>query len=207
MIVNYYGLGCVKASVGSLSFAFNPPSKKATIKFSKFGADAAIISARTPEYNGSDQVQYGDRELFIADGPGEYEIQGIFLQGFPSVGPKKTQNTIYVIELDGIRICHLGALSDPSISPDVLEKMGEIDVVFVPTYNDEVISSSEAHKLATRLNPKVIVPLFYGGDKKDTLKEFLKEAGEEKTEVLDKWTVKRKDIDTMEGDVIVVKSF
>lgn len=207
MIVNYYGLGCVKASVGNLTLAFNPPSKGSAVTLSKFGADGVLVSSRLPDYNEPDLVKYGDRDLFIADGPGEFEIQGIFVQGFPSKGPKDTQNTIYVLELDGMRICHLGALASTEIAPEVLENIGEIDVLFIPTYDNGVLSAGEAQKLATRLGPKVVVPLFYGGPKNDSLKDFLKEAGEEKVPELDKWTVKKKEIETNEGDVVVIKSF
>jgi len=205
MIVTYHGFGCVKASVGQLVFAFNPPSKTSKMKFSGFGADAALVSVNLSDYNGSDRVAYGDKDPFVVEGPGEYEVEGVFVKGFPSEGPKGSLNTIYVLELDDIKICHLGALSNAELTPETLEAIGEVDVLFVPTYNGDVLSSSEAHKLATRLGVKAVVPLFQG--EKDMLSDFTKEAGEDKAKVLDKWTIKKKDLETMEGELVAIKSF
>ena len=41
---------------------------------------------------------------------------------------------------------------------------------------------------------------------KDALKKFLKEAGEEKAEVVDKLTLRGKDLDNKEGEVVVLKA-
>lgn len=205
--MTYHGKGYIRASVGSFTIAFNPPSKDSNIKVPKAGADVALISAKLPDYDGAEQASHGEREPFVIDGPGEYEIQGVFIRGLSSSGPDGIINTIYVLILDDIHICHLGVLSSVELSPETIEAIGEVDVLFVPTYDEGTLSPAPAHKLATRLGSKVIVPLFYGDAKNDTLKQFLKEEGEENIEILDKWTVKRKDIEGNEGEIKVVKSF
>jgi hypothetical protein len=59
-----------------------------------------------------------------------------------------------------------------------------------------------AAKLASSLEPKLIIPMDYD-DK--TLKVFLKEIGEEKAEVVEKLTLKRKDLDNKEGEVLILQ--
>ena len=64
-------------------------------------------------------------------------------------------------------------------------------------------SPKVAAKLASTLEPKLVIPMDYDSN---SLKVFLKEMGDEKAEVVDKLTLKRKDLDGKEGDVIVLKS-
>jgi len=207
MIVTYHGKGYVRASVGQMTLAFNPPSKDSEFKVPKAGADIALISAKLPDYDGAEQASHGDREPFVIDGPGEYEVSDIFIRGISTTGPDGIINTIYTLSLDDIRICHLGVLASPELTPEVIEAMGEVDVLFVPTYDEGTLTPAPAHKLATRLGSKVIIPLFYGDAKNDTLKQFLKEEGEEGMGIKDKWTVKRKDIESSESEVVAIKSF
>ena len=53
------------------------------------------------------------------------------------------------------------------------------------------------------LEPKLVIPMDYDSA---SLKSFLKELGEEKAEVVEKLTLKRKDLDGKEGEVIVLKA-
>lgn len=205
MVLTYHGKGCVKASLGDRVFAWNPPSRDSDIKLPKAGADVALVSVDLPDYNGVEQVSHGERVPFVITGPGEYEVDGTFIQGIATRGPDEILNTVYVLELDGIRLCHLGALAE-DLSPEVIEQIGEVGIVFVPTYGEGLISPDKLHKLITRLSPKAVVPLFAGSGK-DSLKEFLKEEGEEGAKTLDKWTVKPKEIESMEGEIVVIKSF
>ena len=207
MIVTYHGKGCIKASVGERVFAFNPPSKDSSIKLTKSRADVALISVDLPDYNGIDQLAYGEHSPFVIDGPGEYELAGTFIQGVATKGADDIVNTVYIWELDDIKICHLGALADVNFSPETFEMIGEVDVLFVPTYAEGTLDAEEAHKLSTRIAPKVIIPLFHGEKGNDTSKAYLKEAGDDGAPILDKWTFKRKDIESKEGDIVVIKSF
>ena len=81
-----------------------------------------------------------------------------------------------------------------------------IDVLFVPIGGDGVLSSATAHKLAVQFEPKIIIPSHFQdiGDK-SSLKMFLKEAGEESIKAIDKLTLKKKDLEGKEADVIVLE--
>ena len=60
--------------------------------------------------------------------------------------------------------------------------------------------SSEPSLLS--FEPKLIIPMSYDDN---SLKSFLKEVGEENAEVVDKLTLKLKDLDGKEAEVIVLK--
>lgn len=204
MIVTYLGQAFVKVQLGDLTLAFNPISKEAGAKMSRFGADLALVSLDVPEANGVEAVTYSNKTPFVMDGPGEYERGGIFIRGFASAGEGESQNTIYTLTIDGINICHLGLLKNPTLPAETIEELGVIDLLFVPIGGDQVLSPKEAAKLATNLEAKMIVPIMCDLDDGSALKLFLKEADGEGT-ALDKLTIKRKDLEGKAEEVVVLK--
>lgn len=211
MIITHHGVDFFKVSFGDMTLAVNPISKDSKFKSSRFGSDITLISLiGSPEHNGSDATSRGEKESFIISGPGEYEVSGIFIKGFATsseYGGQKRINTIYKVNLEGMNLCFLGAMSDEKIPKEVTEEIDGIDVLFVPIGGDGVLPASLAHKIAVQFEPKIIIPSHFDGigDEK-ALKTFLKEAGAEKAEEMDKLTLKKKDLDGKEGDVLVITS-
>lgn len=208
MIISYQGLESFKIQFGDIIIAYNPISKDSKFKSIKYGADIALSSLNHKDFNGFDMASRGDRMPFVVSGAGEYEIKEVFIKGFGSeseYGGKRGVNTIYTVALEGINLCFLGALSTNEISNETLEALDEIDILFVPIGGEGVLDAAHAYKLAVKLEPKLIIPMHYGdvGDK-NALKTFLKEGGEESSSGVDKLTIKRKDLDGKEGDIIVL---
>ncbi len=207
MIITHQGREFFKIAQGEMVLAFNPVSKNSKSGISaKFGSDIALVTTNHPDYNGVEQLTHGERVPFAITGPGDYEIKEIFVKGVASeaeLGGKKYINTIYSLTVDNINIAFLGALSNADISKDAREAIDGPDILFVPVGGDGVLDAKSSAKLASSLEPKLIIPMDYD-DK--TLKAFLKEMGEEKAEVVDKLTLKRKDLDGREGDVIVISA-
>jgi hypothetical protein len=208
MIITYHGLEFVKLQVGDTVLGFNPPSKDSKLKKTSFGADIALVSINHPDFNGAAGLSRGEKNPFIISGPGEYETKGIFIKGFPSessYGGKAHINTIYSLSVDNMNICFLGAINNGTLKSETKEALDEIDILFVPIGGEGVLSASEGYKLAVSLEPKLIIPIhFEAGDK--NIKTFLKEGGSEKTEVLEKLTLKKKDLEGKEGDIAVLAS-
>src|SRR3989338_8393671 len=120
MIISYHGAECFKVSQGDIPLALNPISKDSQMKPTRFGADITLITTNLPDFNGRDQTSRGDKESFVIDGPGEYEIKDIFIKGFLSEGLENKINTIYLILFEGMNLCFLGALSNPQLSVETL---------------------------------------------------------------------------------------
>ena len=207
MIITNFGRQHFKVTVGDLTIAINPVSKEGKGKVSKYGADITLITTNYPDYNGREQTEHGEKVPFVISGPGEYEVKEIFIKGFGTTtklteGKKERefQNTSYVFTVDNIRITFLGALSQ-ALSPEHKEIIDETDVLFVPVGHDTfLLNPYDAHKLAVSLEPKLVIPMDY--DEK-SLPIFLKEAGAEKIEPIEKLTIKRKDIDGKLGEVVL----
>ncbi len=113
---------------------------------------------------------------------------------------------MYTITLEGMNIVFLGALASKDLSSEIKGALPDIDILFVPIGGGEVLTASESYKLAVSLEPKLIIPMHYSDDKDglNALKVFLKEAGAEKAEALEKLTLKKKDLDGKEGEIIVL---
>ena len=208
MIITYLGGEFVKVQFGDTVVAFNPVSKDSSLKTSKFGADVVLSSINHEDMNGVDQISFGEKKPFVITGPGEYETKGIFIKGLPSesgYGGEKRINTVYTLSLEGMNICFLGALNTPELPKETDEAIDEVDILFVPIGGDGVLDSAKAYKLAVSIEPKIIIPIHYGDmGTKEALKNFLKEAGENPAPV-PKLTLKKKDLEGKEAEVVVLE--
>src|SRR3989344_4368633 len=108
MIITYHGVDFFKVTFGDTVLAVNPTSKDSKFKGTRFGSDITLISLNSPEHNGADVTSRGDKESFLIQGPGEYEVSGVFIKGFLSksnYGGSEKINTIYTVSLEGMHIC------------------------------------------------------------------------------------------------------
>ncbi len=199
MVITHYGRQYFKLTLGDLTIAINPPSKG--LKPARFGADIALITANTADYNDAETVTLGDKEPFVIDSAGSYEVRELFFAGAPStatIDAKEYINTVFGFDLDGIKIAFLGsAYDDKKMSTEAKEIAAGADMIFMSIGEDP----SLAYKTATGFDPSVIIPMEYTDE---TLKRFLKDAGQEKTEVVEKLTLKRRDLDGKDGFVMVL---
>lgn len=215
MIITNLGHEFFKVQLGDLTIAFNPPSKESTFKSSKFGADIVLESLSHEDMSGGADLAYGDRAPFIISGPGEYERKGIFIKGVAGASrydlddkDEDLINTIYSLSVDNINLLFLGAQSRelPAQLSDVVD---EVDIVFIPIGSADgkgsgVFSPKEAYKIAMNLEAKLIIPMNFSSTKDECLKQFIKESGGEATTV-DKLTIKRKDIEGKEGEIVILE--
>jgi L-ascorbate metabolism protein UlaG (beta-lactamase superfamily) len=205
MIITYFGGEFFKVQFGDTTLAFNPISKDSSLKSSRFGADIVLTTTYHEDFNGIDQVTHGEKVPFVISGPGEYEVKEVFIKGLASeskYGGKDLVNTIYTVSLENMNICFLGAINNSELKAETVEALDEIDILFVPVGGEGVLDPVKAYKLAISLEPKIIIPMHYTAD---SLKVFLKEAGENpKAEA--KLTLKKKDLEGKEGDIVLLDS-
>jgi len=210
MVITYEGAEFFKVQYSDVTIAFNPISKSSKLKGGRFGADIVLISANHSDFNGIDAVTFGDKKPFVISGPGEYEYKGVHVRAFPAstkYGGEERINTVYLVSLEGINLCFLGALHTKELPKDTAEGIEEVDVLFVPIGGDGVLSATDAYELAVSLEPKLIIPMHFGMvGAKNVLETFMKEGGVEKgTEKLEKLTLKKKDLEGKEGDIVLLK--
>lgn len=211
MIITHHGGQCFKVTFGDLTVVFDPIAKGASLPPVRFGADIALVSRNHPDTNGIEEVTYGGKAPFAITGPGEYERQGVIVQGFLSKsryglakGETEAMNTIYSVELEDMTLVHLGALADTELPKEARESIDDIDILFVPVGGEGVLTPAAAHELAVSLEPKIIVPMHWSGmGQTNALEAYLKKAGSS-AEKMDKLTLKRKDLVGRDGSILVL---
>lgn len=207
MVIQRAGGYCFKISAGQTTLALNPPSSKSKHKVSKFGADVVLISVPDPDWNGAETATHGEKEPFVISGPGAYEVGEVRVSGYAtsaSYGDVMSDvgNTIYMIEMDGIRVLALGALSNPKLPAEVRSEIDDVGIVLVPV-GDGTLTPKDAHELMTSIEPKAVIP--YAVGKEEDMKAFLKAEGETGVKSQDKFTVRVKELAAMDGDVVVLE--
>lgn len=211
MVITHHGGQCFKVTLGDLTVVFDPVAKGGTLSPVRFGADIALISRNHPDMNGAEEVMYGEKAPFVIAGPGEYERQGVIIQGFLSrsayglaKGQTEAVNTIYMVGLEDMMLVHLGALADKELSKEARESIDEIDVLFVPIGGEGVLTPAAAHELVVLLEPKIVVPMHWSGiGEPKSLEAFLKASGNN-GEKVDKLTLKKKDLIGKDGSILVI---
>jgi L-ascorbate metabolism protein UlaG (beta-lactamase superfamily) len=97
------------------------------------------------------------------------EIGGVRFAGVasfhdPSGGAERGPNVIYTMEIDGIRLCHLGDLGHP-LSTQQITGIGRVDVLLIPVGGFFTIDAKVASEVAGKLAPKVIIPMHFSNEK------------------------------------------
>ncbi|OGZ32659.1 MAG: hypothetical protein A3H02_01170 [Candidatus Niyogibacteria bacterium RIFCSPLOWO2_12_FULL_41_13] len=202
MLITYHGVSCFKIQSKDLTLVFDPPSKESEFKPPRFNADIAFISHEHANHNGKENFS---KESFVIEGPGEYEFKGVFAKGMEtfhdsSKGKKNGLNTVYLVELEDIKLCHFGDFGEGEISPDLREKIGLIDILFLPI-DPEFSPAEKALKIISELEPKLVIPAHWHLTKKHRahFEEFLKEFNKGKIQEEEKIAIKSKELKEKQG--------
>jgi len=205
-----FELASSRGKNNQINIVIDPFSEEVGLRVPKLEADIVLSTHEHHDHNNAKAV---GGNYFLIEGPGEYEIKEVFIQGIPafhddSQGKERGEMTIFTIEAEELRLCHLGDLGQKELTPDQLEKIGEIDILMIPIGGNYTLSGKEAVKIMSQIEPKIIIPMHYALPKlKVKLEEvdkFLKIMGIKKIEPINKLTVKKKDLLEEEAKIIVL---
>jgi len=213
MDITWHGLSCFRIiERGMISVVTDPYDPKVGPGALKLRADVVTVSHDAPGHNYTKAVKIARR---VIDGPGEYEIGGVFITAIrmkPKASKKEGKkgtngNTLYVFDYGSVSVAHLGDL-DSVPSQAQIEDLGAVDVALVPVGGGGALSPSEAAEVISLIEPSIVIPMHYKtGDEKIELGDvsgFLKEMGIEEPEPLELLSVTKSSL-TDETQVIVLK--
>ena len=193
-----------KITSGDLTIGINPISKTSSKKETRFGSDVALVQVRHDDFNGSELMDAKGKELFVARGPGEYEVQDVFIKGFDSktkYGGDEQHMTLYSLTLEGANLFFCGPLFDKDLSEQALEEMYQAHIIFVPVNGGDVMEAAEAATLLKKFSPQFIIPMT---GEKSAAEAFFAAIGQEPT-FEDKLTLRSKDFNTETTKVVALK--
>jgi len=151
---------------------------------------------------------------FLINGPGEYEVKGVYVKGIPafhdnSSGKERGKVTIFTIESEDIKVCHLGDFGQPELTEHQLEEIGEVNVLMIPVGGVYTIDSKAAAQVINQIEPQIVIPIHYKIPKLkyklEELDKFLKVMGVKNSEYSNKLQIKKRDILEEKTKVIVLK--
>ncbi|KHO61776.1 beta-lactamase [Thermoanaerobacter sp. YS13] len=101
----------------------------------------------------------------IVDTVGEHNIKGINIKGVNTFhddehGAKRGKNIVFVFDIDGIRVCHMGDLGHVLTEKQV-EEIGPVDVLLIPVGGYYTIDAKQAVEVMNQLKPKITIPMHY----------------------------------------------
>lgn len=202
MIINWYGEGCFKIQTGGLSLLTDPFESSTGLTPAR-GKNEIVLKTITGWPLKDEEV-----DGQVIRGAGEYEAKEVLVSGYslPSESADSFFKTAYKVTAEEITMGFLGHLSE-GISPEASEKMKGVDILFIPAGGKPFIGAEVAAKLIKQLEPKIIVASFFKtpGLKRTSAdwKNFSDEL-DLKPEVLEKLTVRKKEITEQKGKKLVV---
>jgi L-ascorbate metabolism protein UlaG (beta-lactamase superfamily) len=201
MEISWLGHSCFQLrgkNVTLITDPFSPQvgaSSGEALRLGKVSASIVTISHNHPGHNYVMGVEGDPR---VVRGPGEYEISDVLITGVPAYhdnerGKQLGRNTIYIIHMDDIVICHLGDLGH-TLQEEQLEGVADADVLLVPIGGQHTINAAQAAEVISQVEPHVVVPMHYYSTAESAsseLDKFCREMGVETVRSQPKLTIAR----------------
>ena len=161
--ISWYGQTCFRLKgQGSFSIATDPHSPDLGIALPPLQADIVTVSHHNASCHYLEAVQ-GTYKLL--DGPGEYEISGVFITGVSTFADDKQGrvrglNTVFAFDFEGTTVCHLGRLGHVPTQSQV-KNLGSVDVLLVPVGGGGSLTSTQASEVIGLFEPDIVIPMRY----------------------------------------------
>jgi L-ascorbate metabolism protein UlaG (beta-lactamase superfamily) len=185
MEITWYGHSCFRLTERNFATVVTDPFDNKTVGYDalKLKADIVTVSHDAPGHNNVGAVKGSSHTI---DGPGEFEIGGVFITGMPTdtASRKKkengSRNTLYVFDYDGITVAHLGDLQQVPSQAEI-ESLGTVNVALVPVGSGGSLNAAKAAEVISLFEPNIVIPMHYATEDSkvslDSLNKFIKEMG------------------------------
>ena len=196
MDITWLGLSCFRIRGSQAVIITDPFPPGLGYTLGKQSADIVTVSHQHPSHSYDQGINSEHR---LVKGPGEYEISGVLILGIGTYhdsvkGQSRGKNTIYLMEIDGVNVLHLGDLGH-ALNDQQAEEIGNVDVLLLPVGGVNTINAAMAAEVIRKLEPKVVVPMHYKTEKGsadlEPVENFLKEMGQAQVEPRPKLNISR----------------
>ncbi len=207
MDLTWLGHAAVRARARQAALVMDPTDRSTGLDMARPAGDIATISRTAHPHHNHVKGIKGDP--IVVDGPGEYEILGVQIEGVRALwSSAQTEDgdedeaatleatTLYICQAEEMRFAHLGGLGQPP-TPRQSEALAGVDIVIVPIALPGGLDPEAAARVARALEPKMVIPVGYTPDSagaSDALKTFLEAMGAEPEEAVSRLTVNRRNL-------------
>jgi L-ascorbate metabolism protein UlaG (beta-lactamase superfamily) len=93
------------------------------------------------------------------------EVVGVASEHDPVAGTERGPNTIFVFDLDGVRVAHFGDFGQLALRDEQEAAIGEVDLLILPVGGGPTTDAAQAYELVERLKPRWVIPMHYRTEK------------------------------------------
>lgn len=163
--IHYLGHACFRLRGRDGIVLCDPYDSTTGLDLGRPTAHIVTVSHNHADHNNTAAVQPAHENVFVVNGPGEYEVRGILITGVRTYHDKNQgtvhgYNTVYTIHIDDVVCCHLGDLGH-ELTQRQLEEIGNVDILFVPVGGGETINATEAAGVIGQIEPRIVIPMHY----------------------------------------------
>ncbi|MGD8743993.1 MAG: MBL fold metallo-hydrolase [Candidatus Woesebacteria bacterium] len=163
MEINFLGHSSFKIKGKGATVVTDPyDPKRVGLKFPRVKADIVTVSHDHFDHNNTDAV---DKVKMVIVRPGEYEVSGVSIIGISTYhddkkGKKRGSNNVYVLEIDDLRLVHLGDLGH-KLSEKQIDAVGTTDILMIPVGGEYTIGPKQAAEVVHSIEPTIVIPMHY----------------------------------------------
>lgn len=174
MDITYYGKDNIKIITKNLAIQLNPQSQTK--------ADVLLLSQQSDE----------NTDAIVFDGPGEYEVRGVMLDGI-SLG---ADNTAFTLSSEDMKFAYMtGKVSE--LTDKQVEAFGGVDVLAIALDSQP---GDVSVKLINQIETRIVLPFNYSDE---ALASFLKEIGGE-ADRLERLKLSKRDLPEDNQKVVIL---
>ncbi len=216
MNIQYYGHSCFKLTTKpggrateDVTIFLDPFDKETGLRPPQGQADLVLVSHDHHDHNNAEALKGDPVVLKTA---GEYSVKGVNIVGIEAFhdkdgGQERGKVNIFILESEGIKVCHLSDLGG-DLSNNQLEEIDGVDILFVPVGGKFTIDGKKAAEIARKIEPAIVIPMHYKikGSQVDVSdeKEFCDSIGTCSGGKVAKLALKKKDLEGKNLEVVLM---
>jgi L-ascorbate metabolism protein UlaG (beta-lactamase superfamily) len=174
MQVEWYGQSAFRLTGGGTTVFIDPfgdasPMAARGIRFDYppiegISADLLLVTHEHLDHNAVEVIDGDPPTLRSTAGRLESpvgEVVAVASEHDAAAGTERGPNTIFVFELDGLRVAHFGDFGQRSLREEQAAAIGPVDLLFLPVGGGPTIGAEQAALITEELGPRWVVPMHY----------------------------------------------
>ncbi|MBI9009027.1 MAG: MBL fold metallo-hydrolase [Tenericutes bacterium] len=160
MKIKWLGHSCFKITEGDYSIVIDPYNPLMFPRLEKYtvSANQIICSHNHEDHNFKKAVT-----LIQTSKENPFKIDTLTTYHDDSKGSTRGLMTIHILEVNGIKIAHLGDIGC-ELEEDQIQKLWGLDFLMIPVGGYYTINAETAKRLIDRIKPKTVIPMHYRGE-------------------------------------------
>lgn len=202
MDITWLGRAAVRVRTRHAALVMDPTDRSGGIDMARPSGDIATVSRKEQPHHNHVKGIKGDP--VVVDGPGEYEILSVQIEGVRALWPTSEGDddavpeatTIYVCQAEEMSFAHLGGLGQPPTAAQS-DALSGVDILILPIALPGGLDPAGAARVTRALEPKMVIPVGYqpaSSGASEELGAFLEAIGTEPEEAVSRLTVNRRNL-------------